>query len=84
MAKMEKEEILKIAKDLARKSVSKPYNVFGEMQMKENDHTKLLLSLLRYRDAYGQYAVLNNFLESVLAISRKRNILQKTMYGCST
>jgi len=30
--------------------------------MSENDHTKILLALLRYKDASGRYALLNSFL----------------------
>ena len=39
-----------------------PYNVFAAWKMSENDHTKLLLSLLRYKDSSGQYSVLRGFL----------------------
>ena len=39
-----------------------PYNVFTMWGMSENDHTKLLLALLRYQDSTGRYPVLNSFL----------------------
>ena len=39
-----------------------PYNVFTAWGMSENDHTKLLLALLRYQDPTGRYPVLNSFL----------------------
>ena len=39
-----------------------PYNVFTAWGMSENDHTKLLLALLRYQDSTGRYPLLNSFL----------------------
>ena len=39
-----------------------PYNVFTAWGMSENDHTKLLLALLRYQDSMGRYPLLNSFL----------------------
>ena len=39
-----------------------PYNVFTAWGMSENEHTKLLLALLRYQDSTGRYPVLNSFL----------------------
>lgn len=39
-----------------------PYNVFTAWGMSENDHTKLLLALLRYQDPTGRYPLLNSFL----------------------
>ena len=39
-----------------------PYNVFTAWGMSENDHTKLLLALLRYQDPTGRYPVLKSFL----------------------
>ena len=39
-----------------------PYNVFTAWGMSENDHTKLLLALLRHQDSTGRYPVLNSFL----------------------
>lgn len=51
----------------AKKRISKkrprPYNAFREWGMKENDHTKLLLSFLRYTNTKEQYRVLRKFLE---------------------
>ena len=39
-----------------------PYNLFTAWKMSENDHTKMFLALMRYRDASGRYALLNSFL----------------------
>ena len=39
-----------------------PYNLFTAWKMSENDHTKMFLALMRYRDASGKYALLNSFL----------------------
>ena len=50
------------SKNKGRNRKVTPYNVFTAWKMNENDHTKLLLSLLRYKDAYGQYPVLHDFL----------------------
>ena len=50
------------SKNKGRNHKVTPYNVFTAWKMNENDHTKLLLSLLRYKDAYGQYPVLRDFL----------------------
>lgn len=38
------------------------YNLFTAWKMSENDHTKMFLALMRYRDASGRYALLNSFL----------------------
>ena len=40
-----------------------PYNVFREWGMSENDHTKLLLSFLCYKNSNSQYRVLSSFLK---------------------
>lgn len=50
------------SKNKGRNHKVTPYNVFTAWKMNENEHTKLLLSLLRYKDAYGQYPVLRDFL----------------------
>ena len=42
--------------------VQNPYNLFTAWKMSENDHTKMFLALMRYRDASGRYALLNSFL----------------------
>lgn len=39
-----------------------PYNLFTAWKMNENEHTKMFLALMRYRDASGRYALLNSFL----------------------
>ena len=39
-----------------------PYKLFTAWKMSENDHTKMFLALMRYRDASGRYALLNSFL----------------------
>ena len=39
-----------------------PYNLFTAWKMSENEHTKMFLALMRYRDASGRYALLNSFL----------------------
>ena len=54
--------IQKLAKDLSKCVKSKPYNPFAAWKMSENDHTKYLLSILRYHDAHGNYPVLADFL----------------------
>lgn len=56
-------EIVKtIKKAWTKSNRSIPYNVFEAWQMNENDHTKLLLALLRYKDVYGGCPVLYSFL----------------------
>ena len=42
--------------------VQNPYNLFTAWKMSENEHTKMFLALMRYRDASGRYALLNSFL----------------------
>lgn len=65
---MEEFEILEIAQKfekLRRKAkCQSPYNVFAAWKMSENDHTKLLLSLLRYQDPYGRMPLLTSFLNN--------------------
>ena len=55
-------DLQKLAKDLSKCVKSKPYNPFAAWKMSENDHTKYLLSILRYHDADGNYPVLVDFL----------------------
>ena len=55
-------DLQKLAKDLSKCVKSKPYNPFAAWKMSENDHTKYLLSVLRYHDADGKYPVLADFL----------------------
>lgn len=61
------EKIKEVAESIesARSRVSNrqnPYNVFTAWKMSENEHTKMFLALMRYRDASGRYALLNSFL----------------------
>ena len=42
--------------------VQNPYNLFTSWKMSENEHTKMFLALMRYRDASRRYALLNSFL----------------------
>ena len=51
------------AEALTKKRCKSAYNVFESWRMNENDHTKLLLSLLRYQNQYGQMPVLYSFLK---------------------
>ena len=53
----------KVSRAIAKKRCKSAYNVFESWRMNENDHTKLLLSLLRYQDQYGQMPVLYSFLK---------------------
>lgn len=55
-------DLQKLAKDLSKCVKSKPYNPFAAWKMSENDHTKYLLSILRYHDADVNYPVLADFL----------------------
>ena len=55
-------DLQKLAKDLSKCVKGKPYNPFAAWKMSENDHTKYLLSILRYQDAHGNYPVLADFL----------------------
>lgn len=55
-------DLQKLAKDLSKCVKSKPYNPFAAWKMSENDHTKYLLSILRYHDADENYPVLADFL----------------------
>lgn len=55
-------DLQKLAKDLSKCVKSNPYNPFAAWKMSENDHTKYLLSILRYHDAHGNYPVLADFL----------------------
>ena len=55
-------DLQKLAKDLSKCVKSKPYNPFAAWKMSENDHTKYLLSILRYHVAHGNYPVLVDFL----------------------
>ena len=62
---MNSQEIQDLEKDFAKKSVAKKaYNLFSEWHMSENDHTKLLLAMLSYYDAAGNYPILYSFLSN--------------------
>ncbi|MCR5850413.1 MAG: PD-(D/E)XK nuclease family protein [Bacteroidaceae bacterium] len=60
------EDIIKIANKIEglrnKPRHHSPYNVFTAWGMSENDHTKLLLALLRYQNQTGRYPLLNSFL----------------------
>lgn len=53
----------KVSRAITKKRCKSAYNVFESWRMNENDHTKLLLSLLRYQDQNGQMPVLYSFLK---------------------
>lgn len=55
-------DLQKLVKDLSKCVKINPYNPFAAWKMSENDHTKCLLSILRYHDAHGNYPVLVDFL----------------------
>ena len=87
---MDEKDILVIANKLVKKYGlnKKTYNVFSEFKMKENDHTKLLLSIWRYTDTKKQYIVLHSFLSrftkgSIHINNRSKNlkILFSPKYG---
>lgn len=62
---MNSQEIQELANEFAKKSVAKKaYNLFSEWHMSENDHTKLLLAMLSYYDAAGNYPILYSFLSN--------------------
>ena len=62
---MNSQEIQELANAFAKKSVAKKaYNLFSEWHMSENDHTKLLLAMLSYYDAAGNYPILYSFLSN--------------------
>ena len=45
-----------------QESLNQPYNLFTMWDMSENDHTKLLLSLLRFNQNNG-YALIESFMK---------------------
>lgn len=65
---MKTEVILKLAKEIEEQSnkakCHRPYNVFTAWRMSENDHTKMLLALLRFQDSNRRYPLLNSFLNA--------------------
>ncbi|MDY6382268.1 MAG: PD-(D/E)XK nuclease family protein [Bacteroidales bacterium] len=59
------DQITTIAKNVYEDCLKQifPYNTFLKWNMSENDHTKLLLALLRYQDSNGHFPVLYSFLK---------------------
>ena len=55
-------DLQKLSKYLSKCVKIHPYNPFAAWKVSENDHTKYLLSILRYHDAHGNYPVLADFL----------------------
>ena len=53
-----------IASFVRKSAEVKQYNPFDLLNLNENGHTKMLLSLLAYRDINGNYPVLQNFFAS--------------------
>lgn len=64
---METIDIKKIIEDIADKNISTktvpPYNVFSMWNMSENDHSKILLALMRYKASGDSYPLIYSFLE---------------------
>lgn len=64
---METKDIKKIIEEIANKNVSTktvpPYNVFSMWNMSENDHSKILLALMRYKASGDSYPLIYSFLE---------------------
>lgn len=57
------EIIEKIAKEKIGTKTVPPYNVFSMWNMSENDHTKILLALMRYKESNESYPLIYSFLE---------------------
>ena len=45
-----------------QESLNQPYNLFTMWDMSENDHTKLLLSLLRFKQG-NEYVLIKSFMK---------------------
>ncbi|MBR5813912.1 MAG: hypothetical protein IKY37_05620, partial [Bacteroidaceae bacterium] len=64
---METKDIKKIIEEIADKNISTktvpPYNVFSMWNMSENDHSKILLALMRYKASGDSYPLIYSFLE---------------------
>ena len=64
---METKDIEKIIEEIADKNISTktvpPYNVFSMWNMSENDHSKILLALMRYKASGDSYPLIYSFLE---------------------
>ena len=65
---MKTEDIIELSKVIEtqrnKAKQQKPYNMFTAWNMSENDHTKLLLALLRFQDSNRRFPLLNSFLNS--------------------
>lgn len=57
------EIIEKIAKEKIGTKTVPPYNVFSMWNMSENDHSKILLALMRYKASGDSYPLIYSFLE---------------------
>ena len=64
---LDKECINDIIERIAKKKIGTkivpPYNVFSMWNMSENDHTKILLALMRYKESNESYPLIYSFLE---------------------
>ena len=60
------------------------YNPFAAWGMSENDHTKLLVAILRYNDAQGKCPVLRSFLFRLTGVDFENleNVKVKFNHGC--
>ena len=61
--KLINETIESIAQKKINKKIVPPYNVFSMWNMSENDHTKILLALMRYKESNNSYPLIYSFLE---------------------
>ena len=63
---MKKDQIIELAGKISKKKGKtirqKRFNLFSEWKLKENDHTKFLLALLKFTDINGNYSMLQSFL----------------------
>ena len=64
---LDKERINEIIERIANEKIGTkivpPYNVFSMWNMSENDHTKILLALMRYKESNESYPLIYSFLE---------------------
>lgn len=64
---LDKERINEIIERIANEKIGTkivpPYNVFSMWNMSENDHTKILLALMRYKESNDSYPLIYSFLE---------------------
>ena len=61
--KLINETIESIAQKKINTKIVPPYNVFSMWNMSENDHTKILLALMRYKESNNSYPLIYSFLE---------------------